>query len=290
MEVLMMSSQSRLHNPFASLTATSQPIAAAKSNDHRLTLVQPSSQGSSPIGPSAGSFGASSLSRQVSWISNSTAVTYPFFLSLCHVWKFSVLHVLFGNSLYFFSPSVVADDNLSNVTYSLYDSGSPCPVALDAARRTCSSLSAPSTPSVPSTPSTPHFVVPPSPPPAATSRHSLNPPSAPMPISQRYRPYSVTTSWGGNSPISPGHRPFSFAGSFPSPSGLHVPPNTPVPVQPFSPQSLTLSSSRPLNQPSPTTPPVEPPSPRSITRQAAFAARIPPSRYFLSSVGVEWTH
>lgn len=65
MEVLMMSTQSRVHNPFASLTSTSQPIAAAKSPDHRLTLVQPSSQGSSPLAPSAGSFGASSLSRQV---------------------------------------------------------------------------------------------------------------------------------------------------------------------------------------------------------------------------------
>lgn len=65
MEVLMMSTQSRVHNPFASLTATSQPIAAAKSPDHRLMLVQPSSQGGSPMGPSAGSFGASSLSRQV---------------------------------------------------------------------------------------------------------------------------------------------------------------------------------------------------------------------------------
>ncbi|XP_069545101.1 ubiquitin conjugation factor E4 B isoform X2 [Brachyistius frenatus] len=62
MEVLMMSTQSRVHNPFASLTATSQPIAAAKSPDHRLTLVQPSSQGGSPMGPGAGSFGASSLS------------------------------------------------------------------------------------------------------------------------------------------------------------------------------------------------------------------------------------
>uniref|UniRef100_A0A3P9H964 Ubiquitin conjugation factor E4 B n=1 Tax=Oryzias latipes TaxID=8090 RepID=A0A3P9H964_ORYLA len=222
MEVLMMSSQSRLHNPFASLTATSQPIPAAKSNDHRLTLVQPSSQGSSPIGPSAGSFGASSLS-------------------------------------------------------SLYDSGSPCPVALDAAKRTSPSLSAPSTSSVPITPSTPQFVVPPSPPSTATSRHPLNAPSAPMPISQRYRPYSVTTPLGGNSPLIPAHRPFSLVGSFPSPSGLHVPPNTPVPVQPLSPRSLTLSSSRPLDQPSPSTPPVEPPSPRSITRQAAFADRIPAS-------------
>lgn len=62
MEVLTVSTQSPVHNPFASLTATSQPIAAAKSPGHRLTLVQPSSQGNSPMGPSAGSFGASSLS------------------------------------------------------------------------------------------------------------------------------------------------------------------------------------------------------------------------------------
>ena len=65
MEALLMSSQSRVHNPFSSLTATSQPIAAAKSPDRRLTLVPPSSQGSSPMAPCAGSFGASSLSRQV---------------------------------------------------------------------------------------------------------------------------------------------------------------------------------------------------------------------------------
>ncbi|KAK6303072.1 hypothetical protein J4Q44_G00255260 [Coregonus suidteri] len=65
MEVLMMSTMSHVHNPFASLTATSQPIAAAKSPDHHLTLVQPSSQGGSPMAPCAGSFGASSLSRQV---------------------------------------------------------------------------------------------------------------------------------------------------------------------------------------------------------------------------------
>ncbi|XP_056128765.1 ubiquitin conjugation factor E4 B [Lampris incognitus] len=62
MEVLMMSTQSRDHNPFASLTATSQPISAAKSNDNHLILMQPSSQASSPMAPCAGSFGASSLS------------------------------------------------------------------------------------------------------------------------------------------------------------------------------------------------------------------------------------
>ncbi|KAK3547102.1 hypothetical protein QTP86_011769 [Hemibagrus guttatus] len=51
MEVLMMSTQSRDCNPFASLTATSQPITAAKSPDRHLTLVPPSSQGSSPMMP-----------------------------------------------------------------------------------------------------------------------------------------------------------------------------------------------------------------------------------------------
>ncbi|KAJ8016600.1 hypothetical protein DPEC_G00008920 [Dallia pectoralis] len=62
MEVLRMPSHSHVNNPFASLTATSQPITAAKTSDHHLTLVQPSSQGSSPMAPSAGSFGSSSLS------------------------------------------------------------------------------------------------------------------------------------------------------------------------------------------------------------------------------------
>ncbi|NP_001167175.1 ubiquitin conjugation factor E4 B [Salmo salar] len=62
MEVLMMSTMSHIHNPFASLTTTSQPIAAAKSPDHHLRLVQPSSQGGSPMATCAGSFGASSLS------------------------------------------------------------------------------------------------------------------------------------------------------------------------------------------------------------------------------------
>lgn len=69
MEVLMMSTQSRDCNPFTSLTATSQPITAAKSPDRHLTLVQPSSQGTSPMMPCGGSFGASSLSRQV-WTNN----------------------------------------------------------------------------------------------------------------------------------------------------------------------------------------------------------------------------
>ncbi|XP_060914723.1 ubiquitin conjugation factor E4 B isoform X1 [Labrus mixtus] len=216
MEVLMMSTQSRVQNPFASLTATSQPIAAAKSPDHRLTLVPPSSQGGSPMGPSAGSFGASSLS-------------------------------------------------------SLYGCGSPHTMALDASKTSSASLPTPSTPSIP------QFIVPPSPPAIAPPRQTLNPPSAPMPISQRYRPYSVSSPWGTSSPSSPGHRGFSFFGPSPGPAGLAVPPNTPVPVPPPSPQSLSLSSPRAHNPPSTPTSPAVPPSPRSHTHQTAFAARIPPS-------------
>ncbi|KAG9353174.1 hypothetical protein JZ751_017750 [Albula glossodonta] len=77
MEVLMMSTQSRDDNPFASLTATSQPITAAKSPDRHLTLVPPSSQGSSPMFASGGSFGASSLSRQALSTARMSASSIP---------------------------------------------------------------------------------------------------------------------------------------------------------------------------------------------------------------------
>ncbi|XP_032903995.1 ubiquitin conjugation factor E4 B isoform X2 [Amblyraja radiata] len=63
MEVLMLSTQMPEDNPFASLTATSQPIAAAaRSPDRSLPLIPLSSQGTSPMFCSPGSFGASSLS------------------------------------------------------------------------------------------------------------------------------------------------------------------------------------------------------------------------------------
>ncbi|XP_075897787.1 ubiquitin conjugation factor E4 B isoform X1 [Nelusetta ayraudi] len=222
MEVLMMSTQLRVHNPFASLTATSQPIAAAKSSDHHLTLVQPPSQCGSPMGPSAGSFGASSLS-------------------------------------------------------SLYGCGSPHYVALVAAKGASPCLSAPPTPSDPSAPQSPQFIVPPSPPPLAPSRHTPNPPSAPMPISQRYRPYSVASPWGGPSPSpsSPGLRGFSYPGASPSAAGPAVPPNTPVPAPPpHSPQHVPLRA----RTQTPSTPPLAVPSSLRLgSRQAAFASRIPPS-------------
>ncbi|KAJ7412382.1 Ubiquitin conjugation factor E4 B [Willisornis vidua] len=63
MEVLMMSTQARDENPFASLTATSQPIAAsARSPDRSLLLNVGSTPGGSPMFCNVGSFGASSLS------------------------------------------------------------------------------------------------------------------------------------------------------------------------------------------------------------------------------------
>ncbi|KAL8198337.1 UNVERIFIED_CONTAM: Ubiquitin conjugation factor E4 B [Gekko kuhli] len=63
MEVLMMSTQSREENPFASLTATSQPIAAAaRSPDRNLVLNTGSNPGTSPTFCNVGSFGSSSLS------------------------------------------------------------------------------------------------------------------------------------------------------------------------------------------------------------------------------------
>ncbi|RMB91566.1 hypothetical protein DUI87_31795 [Hirundo rustica rustica] len=63
MEVLMMSTQARDENPFASLTATSQPIAAAaRSPDRSLILNMGSNPGSSPMFCNVGSFGSSSLS------------------------------------------------------------------------------------------------------------------------------------------------------------------------------------------------------------------------------------
>uniref|UniRef100_A0A8C5NH33 Ubiquitin conjugation factor E4 B n=1 Tax=Gouania willdenowi TaxID=441366 RepID=A0A8C5NH33_GOUWI len=234
MEVLMMSTQSCVHNPFASLTATSRPIAAVKSPDHRLTLVQPSNQSGSPMGSSAASFGASSLS-------------------------------------------------------SLYGCGSPHPMTLDTAGMTSPSPPTPTTPSVCSTSSNPQFVVPPSPPASATTRHPLNPPTSPMPISPRYRPYSVTASWGSASPSSSCHRASSPSRPSPSPAGLSVPPNTPVPVSSPSPQPISLGSPWARTQPSSTVPTVVPPSPRLNNRQAAFAARIPPSSCLFFSFCVHFS-
>uniref|UniRef100_A0A8C8HUI2 Ubiquitin conjugation factor E4 B n=1 Tax=Oncorhynchus tshawytscha TaxID=74940 RepID=A0A8C8HUI2_ONCTS len=199
MEVLLMSTQLHVHNPFASLTATSEPIAAAKSLDHHLTLIQPSSQGSSPMAPCAGSFGASSLSS------------------------------LYGCS--------------------------PHSLALNAARMISPPLSTPTSPSL-------HPMVAPSPPSMAyPPRLSLNLPSAPLPISQRYRPYSVTSPLGISTPPSPRL------------ASLPVPPiilaQAPAPPLPTSPQSVPLPSTSP-HPPTSMPLPLVPPSPRSAARGGFF--------------------
>ncbi|KAM5140687.1 ubiquitin conjugation factor E4 B isoform 1-T1 [Mantella aurantiaca] len=66
MEVLMMSTQSKDDNPFASLTATSQPIATTRLPERTLTLNSGSSLGTSPMFCNTGSFGASSVSSGTS--------------------------------------------------------------------------------------------------------------------------------------------------------------------------------------------------------------------------------
>ncbi|KAI2649655.1 Ubiquitin conjugation factor E4 B [Labeo rohita] len=161
MEALMMSTRSRDCNPFASLTATSQPITAARSPDRHLTLVPPSSQSGSPM--------------------------------------------------------------------------MPCAAALP---------------------------VPPSPP-VSRPPTSLAPPSpsAPLPISQRYRPYSLSSSI----PISPSPRS--------TPSGMLTPPTTSgIPSSP-TPRHHSTHTSMPF--------PILPGSPSTMARRTALAARMPSSPFSL---------
>uniref|UniRef100_A0A671T9I7 Ubiquitin conjugation factor E4 B-like n=1 Tax=Sinocyclocheilus anshuiensis TaxID=1608454 RepID=A0A671T9I7_9TELE len=208
MEALMMSTRSRDCNPFASLTATSQPITAARSLDRHLTLVPPSSQSGSPMMPCAGSFGASSLS-----------------------------------SLYGCSPNPLALSSASSARTSV-------PLAPAAA-----------------------LLGPPSPP-VSRPPASLPPPSpsTPLPISQRYRPYSLSSSI----PISPSPRS--------TPSGMLTPPTTScIPSSP-SPRHHSTNSSMPF--------PILPGSPSTMARRTALAARMP-SRYlsypFLSLITLSFS-
>ncbi|XP_065141631.1 ubiquitin conjugation factor E4 B isoform X1 [Paramisgurnus dabryanus] len=202
MEALMMSTRTRDCNPFASLTATSQPITAARSPNRHLTLVPPSSQSDSPMMPCAGSFGASSLS-------------------------------------------------------SLYGS-SPNPLAPSSAR-----MSAQTAPPAPPTPSTAASLVPPSPPVSRTPTTLPSiPPTAPVPISQRYRPYTLSPSV----PTSPNPRSV--------PSGmLTPPPTTGMPSSPSSRHGANQSSSVPL--------PLPPSSPNTVARRTVLAAQMSSSPFSL---------
>ncbi|XP_075459669.1 ubiquitin conjugation factor E4 B isoform X4 [Ascaphus truei] len=66
MEVLMMSTQSKDDNPFASLTATSQPIATTRIPDRSLMLNSASNPGTSPMFCNSGTFSAGSVSSGTS--------------------------------------------------------------------------------------------------------------------------------------------------------------------------------------------------------------------------------
>ncbi|KAM9445877.1 ubiquitin conjugation factor E4 B isoform 2-T2 [Clarias gariepinus] len=211
MEVLMMSTQSRDCNPFASLTATSQPITAAKSPDRHLTLVPPSSQGNSPMMPCGGSFGASSLSS------------------------------LYGCSPY---------------------------LGQNSSRMSAPSVLQPLTPPSPPPPSA--VLPPPQPVPSAAQQYSqsqsalrLNSPcptpSAPLPISQRYRPYTLGSSQGSSVPMSLSPR-----------SGLSTPTNTPS--TPLTPQPAPLPSPRPHSRQTPAPFPFVPGSPTTTARRPALAS------------------
>ncbi|XP_021088198.1 ubiquitin conjugation factor E4 B isoform X3 [Mesocricetus auratus] len=86
MEVLMMSTQTRDENPFASLTATSQPIAtAARSPDRSLALNPGSSSGTSPMFCNLGSFSAGSLSSGtlVEMFEATVNVSWSVLLAMC---------------------------------------------------------------------------------------------------------------------------------------------------------------------------------------------------------------
>uniref|UniRef100_A0A5F8HHF8 Ubiquitin conjugation factor E4 n=1 Tax=Monodelphis domestica TaxID=13616 RepID=A0A5F8HHF8_MONDO len=83
MEVLMMSTQTRDENPFASLTATSQPIAtAARSPDRNLMLSTGSNPGTSPMFCNVGSFNASSLSRSA-WFHLDVSLNQTYMFPVC---------------------------------------------------------------------------------------------------------------------------------------------------------------------------------------------------------------
>lgn len=144
------------------------------------------------------------------------------------------------------------------VVFSLYGC-SPNPLALSSAR-----MSAPSAP-----PASPASLVPPSSP-VSHPLTSLPSPSTPLPISQRYRPYSLSSSV----PISPSPRSV--------PSGMLTPPTTSgIPSSPSPRHHTTQTSSMPV--------PFLPSSPSTVARRTALAARMP-SRYLFSLIDVKLCH
>ncbi|XP_072512676.1 ubiquitin conjugation factor E4 B isoform X2 [Salminus brasiliensis] len=224
MEVLMMSTQSRDCNPFASLTATSQPITAAKSPDHHLTLVPPSSQGSSPMMPCGGSFGASSLS-----------------------------------SLYGCSPHPLTQ------SFRMSTPSIPVPPAPPAV----------APPAVAPPAVAPPAVAPPAVAPRIPFSSSPQTSSAPVPISQRYRPYSLSPSQGSSFPMSLSPR------SGPAGPSSAMSTSTQSPAVPSSPQPAPLPSPRHRARHAAVPFSFMPASPTTMARRTALAARMPSSPFSL---------
>ncbi|XP_059111381.1 ubiquitin conjugation factor E4 B [Peromyscus eremicus] len=264
MEVLMMSTQTRDENPFASLTATSQPIAtAARSPDRNLMLNTGSNSGTSPMFCSLGSFSASSLS--------SLYETSP--APSASLWSFVPVP-----SPSFASPSRAAPQGpVPSTSLSPHSAAPQGPVP-------STSLSphraAPQGP-VPSTSLSPHRAAPQGPVPSTSlSPHSAAPqvavPSTSLsphstasgtaagsqPSSPRYRPYTVTHPWGSSPCPTP--RSSILANS----PGFLARPN--------SPRAVPASSSR--QRPRSRGPAFPPASPSAASRRPS-SLRISPSMY-----------
>lgn len=160
------------------------------------------------------------------------------------------------------------------VAFSLY--GCSPYLGQNSARMSAPSVPTPLTP--PSLP--PPSAVSPSPAPSAAPQPSSSPsvprlsspyptPSAPLPISQRYRPYSLSSSQGS----------VSFPMSLSPRSSLFTPTQTPS--TPLIPQPAPLPSPRHHTHQTPAPIPFVPGSPTTIARRTTLGSWMP-SRYLLT--------
>ncbi|XP_017563854.1 ubiquitin conjugation factor E4 B isoform X1 [Pygocentrus nattereri] len=253
MEVLMMSTQSRDCNPFASLTATSQPITAAKSPDHHLTLVPPSSQGSSPMMPCGGSFGASSLSSLYGCSPQS------------HTQNIRMSSMLMPAV----APPAVAPPAVAP------PAAAPPAAAPPAAAPPAAAPPAAAPPAAAPLAAAPLAAAPPAAAPRLPFSSPSPTPSAPLPISQRYRPYSLSPSQSSSFPMSLSSRPGTSGPS----SALTTASQSPA--VPSSPQPALLPSPRHRARHTAVPFPFLPASPTSVARRTALAARMPSSPFSL---------
>ncbi|XP_012975461.1 ubiquitin conjugation factor E4 B isoform X2 [Mesocricetus auratus] len=268
MEVLMMSTQTRDENPFASLTATSQPIAtAARSPDRSLALNPGSSSGTSPMFCNLGSFSAGSLS---SLYDTSPAPSARF-------WSFvPVLNPSFA------SPSHAAPQGAVSSALS--------PQSTAPQRAVSSALSPHSAApqwAVPSTSLSPHSAVSEQAVSSALSPHSAVPewtvPStAPQVIvpSTSLSPYTVASgAVAGSQPTSPRYRPYTVthpwgSSTCPTPRSSILANSPGFPARPSSPRAVPASSSR--QRPRSRGPAFPPASPSAASRRPS-SLRISPS-------------